>query len=68
MTFATEPLNASDDKAFAEGLNLRDTTAALLEVSIAALTTEPELQNIGRSLISLVRYHAKKANANPPIR
>ena len=37
----------------------------LIEVSIAALTTESELRDIGRSLIALVRYHASKVE--PPV-
>ncbi len=40
-----------------ESFGLQEATTTLLEVSIAALTTEPELQDIGRSLIRLARYH-----------
>jgi hypothetical protein len=43
---------------------LREAAATLTEVSIAALTTEPELLNIGRSLITLARYYAHKTT--PP--
>lgn len=60
MTFGIEPVDPTDREAFVERLQGRETSAALLEVSIAALTTEPELQNIGRSFISLVRYHSYK--------
>lgn len=37
-----------------------DTVETLTEVSVAALTTDPELRDFGRALISLVRYHAVK--------
>jgi hypothetical protein len=30
------------------------------EVSVAALTTDPDLRDFGRALISLVRYHAAR--------
>jgi hypothetical protein len=36
------------------------TGAMLVEICTAALTTEPELRDVGRSLISLVRYHSDK--------
>jgi hypothetical protein len=35
-----------------------DMVETLTEVSVAALTTDPELRDFGRALISLVRYHA----------
>jgi len=44
-------------------LELFDTGQTLVEVSVSSLTTEPELRDIGRALISLVRYHADKALA-----
>ncbi len=34
--------------------------AALTEISIAALTTEPEVRDMARSLISLAKYHAQR--------
>jgi hypothetical protein len=33
---------------------------ALTEISVAALTTEPELRDMARSLISLAKYHSQK--------
>jgi hypothetical protein len=60
MTCGTEPGNVSNDYGFIEQLSRLETADALTEVSIAALTTEPELMNIGRALISLARYHASK--------
>lgn len=62
MSFVTE---SHENIVFTEGLGFREATTTLLEVSIAALTTEPELQNIGRSLISLARYHASKMASSP---
>jgi len=32
----------------------------LTEISVSALTTEPELRDIGRALIALTRYHAAR--------
>ncbi len=42
-------------------LELFDTGQTLVEISVAALTTEPELRDIGRSLVALVHYHATKS-------
>jgi hypothetical protein len=58
MTCEGESRNAHNAHCFIEQLSRLEPTDALTEVSIAALTTEPELMNIGRSLISLARYHA----------
>ena len=60
MTYGSEPQNVRIGRRFIEQAGRLDTADALTEVSIAALTTEPELQNIGRALISLTRYHALK--------
>lgn len=40
-----------------------NTAITLVEVCTAALTTEPELRDIGRSLIALVRYYARGGHA-----
>ena len=64
MSFVTEPRNLENDSVFVERLLLREAAATLTEVSIAALTTEPQLLNIGRSLITLARYYAHKTT--PP--
>jgi len=37
-----------------------DRAQTLTEVSLSALTTEPELRDIGRALIALTRYHAAR--------
>jgi hypothetical protein len=55
-----------NDHRFIAQLSRLETADTLTEVSIAALTTEPELQNIGRSLISLARYHALKTQPEAP--
>ena len=65
MTCGIEPGYAHNTQRFAEGFDVSE-TPTLTEVSIAALTTEPELQNIGRSLISLARYHAHRMSEPPP--
>ena len=45
-------------------LSLFDTPGEILtEVAVSALTTEPELRDIGRALITLTRYHATKTPA-----
>jgi hypothetical protein len=36
------------------------------EVAVAALTTEPELRDIGRSLIALTRYWDRKTQEGKP--
>ncbi len=42
-------------------LPLFDSGTTLVEISVAALTTEPELRDIGRALVTLTRYHDAKA-------
>ena len=37
-----------------------DRQGILIDVSVAALTTEPELREIGRALITLTRYWESK--------
>ena len=46
-------------------LDLFNTGEILTEVAVSALTTEPELRDIGRSLLTLVRYHNSKQEARP---
>ena len=67
MTYGTEPQNVRIERRFIEQAGRLNTADALTEVSIAALTTEPELRNIGRALISLARYHALKTMPPPAI-
>jgi hypothetical protein len=47
----------------AQQLPLFDEGETLTEVAVSALTTEPELRDIGRALITLTRYHANKTPA-----
>jgi hypothetical protein len=60
MIWGTESRNASNDTRFFEQLSQLDDATTLIEVSVAALTTEPDLRNVGRSLIALARYYACK--------
>jgi hypothetical protein len=46
--------------ACTQQLELFDRGQTLIEVSVSALTTEPELREIGRALVTLTRYHATK--------
>jgi hypothetical protein len=60
MICGTEPRDRRNVACFFEQPNLFDNADALIEISVAALTTEPELRDIGRSLISLARYYVCK--------
>lgn len=40
-----------------------DCGQTLTEISVSALTTEPDLRDIGRALIALCRYHAARIRA-----
>jgi len=60
MIWGTEAHNARNDARFIEQLSQLDNATTLIEVSIAALTTEPDLRDVGRSLIALARYYARK--------
>ena len=60
LTYRIEPSAMRHDARF---LSLMDAVDTLTEVSIAALTTDPDLRDVGRSLISLVRYHAQKTES-----
>jgi len=37
-----------------------DRGQTLTEISVSALTSEPDLRDIGRALIALTRYHAAR--------
>jgi hypothetical protein len=41
-------------------LELFDRGQTLVEISVSVLTTEPELRDIGRALVTLTRYHAAR--------
>jgi len=60
MICGTEPRDTRNVACFFEQSNLFDNADTLIEISVAALTTEPELRDIGRSLISLARYYVCK--------
>jgi len=60
MICGTEPRDTRNVACFFEQPSLFDNADALIEISVAALTTEPELRDIGRSLISLARYYVCK--------
>ena len=60
MICETEARDLRDYARFFERTSVFDNVDTLIEVSIAALTTEPELRDVGRSLISLARYYVCK--------
>jgi hypothetical protein len=60
MTYRTEPGTAPDRACFIDHFSPTDTVETVTEVSVAALTTDPDLRDFGRALISLVRYHAAR--------
>jgi len=60
MICGTEPRDMRNVACFFEQPSLFDSADTLVEISVAALTTEPELRDIGRSLISLARYYVCK--------
>jgi len=60
MIWGTESRNAHNDARFIEQLSQLDDATTLIEVSVAALTTEPDLRDVGRSLIALARYYSCK--------
>ena len=63
MTYRIEPGVAPHDTRYVNHCNLIDTAETLTEVSVAALTTDPELRDFGRALICLVRYHAERTTS-----
>lgn len=60
MIWGTELRNVRSSAHLIEQLSQLDDATTLIEVSVAALTTEPDLRDVGRSLISLARYYAGK--------
>jgi hypothetical protein len=60
MIWGTESPNGRNDARFIEQLSQLQDATTLIEVSVAALTTEPDLRDVGRSLISLARYYTCK--------
>ncbi len=60
MTYRTEPGVSPQHMCFIDQQSPTDTEETLTEVSVAALTTDPDLRDFGRALISLVRYHATR--------
>ena len=50
-------------KAKRRSLAPHDSPGVLIEVCVSALTTEPELREIARALIALVKYHERQARA-----
>jgi hypothetical protein len=60
MIWGTESRNVRNGAHFIEQLSQIDDATTLIEVSVAALTTEPDLRDVGRSLIALARYYACK--------
>lgn len=60
MICGTEPRDMRNVALFFEQPSLFDNADTLIEISVAALTTAPELRDIGRSLISLARYYVRK--------
>jgi len=63
LTRGTELRNIRIEQPIVKQLGHYETARTLTEVSIAALTTEPELHDIGRALITLARYHATRMQA-----
>ena len=60
MSYRNEPGVAPHSAGFIDQFNPTDMVDMLTEVSVAALTTDPDLRDFGRALISLVRYHAHR--------
>lgn len=64
MACQTEYIDPRNVAGIFEQMSQLDTADVLTEVSVAALTTDPDLRDIGRSLISLARYHLYKSPAH----
>jgi|GEM_PF-2900393 len=58
MTYGTEGLRTRREADLV--LQNDDLDATLTEISVAALTTEPELRDHARSLVLLARYHTQR--------
>ncbi len=62
MSYRREPGVAPHGAGFIEHFSQTEMVETLTEVSVAALTTDPDLRDFGRALISLVRYHARRTS------